>query len=143
LGLVSEQKGKLTTGVNRLFVGSDSLMISRHHTNWRMRSIESLDRGTPIDLHFSTLFTFAKDDLLKIRESIVQNIEASRKIVRESKAEEEELFCFDVDFLDFKSYFPNDFEQVYGHQYMREPHCPSGTNSHAAGVFYFFCFTLT
>jgi len=98
VGLVESTHGKLKPGVSRLFLGSDSPMIARHHTNWRMRAIDSLDKGIKEDLHFSTVVSLASEDILKMKEYLVKSIESARAIVRESKAEEE-LYCFCLDYF--------------------------------------------
>ena len=98
VGLIQLEGHKLHPGVTRLFLGSDSPMISRHHINWRMRAIESLDREVTNEIHLSTLMSFSKRDLLRMREQIVKGIEDTRSVARESTPEEE-LYCFNVDFF--------------------------------------------
>lgn len=43
VGLLEKKGERYTQGVTRLFLGKDSPMIKKHHTNWRMRSIHTLD----------------------------------------------------------------------------------------------------
>lgn len=96
--LVRFEKGRIVPGVPRIFLGSDSPMISRHHSNWRVRAIESLDRNEGSDVHLSTLVSFSKADLLRLKEQIIKGIERARAIARESSPEEE-VYCFNVDFF--------------------------------------------
>jgi uncharacterized protein (TIGR02147 family) len=98
VGLVRVEKGQIMPGVSRIFLGNDSPMISRHHSNWRVRAIESLDRNLGSDVHLSTLLSFSKQDVLRMKEQIVKGIEQTRAIARESSPEEE-LYCFCVDFF--------------------------------------------
>jgi uncharacterized protein (TIGR02147 family) len=98
IGLVAFENGRYKNGVNRIFLGSDSLMISKHHANWRMKAIESLDRDSANDIHFSTVVSFAHEDRNRIREFLVKSIEGAREIVRSSK-HEQELSCLNVDFF--------------------------------------------
>jgi len=97
-GLVRIEKGQILPGVSRIFLGSDSPMISRHHANWRVRAIESLDRTLDTDIHLSTLLSVAKKDVLKMKEQIIKGIEQTRGIARDSTPEEE-LYCFNLDFF--------------------------------------------
>jgi uncharacterized protein (TIGR02147 family) len=97
-GLVQSNGGRLTAGLNRLCLGSDSPMIARHHTNWRMRAIDSLDHDPASDVHISTLLSFSEKDLLKLKEQVVNSIEGTRGIARVSSPEEV-LYCFCVDFF--------------------------------------------
>lgn len=98
VGLVRNEVGRIKPGIARIFLGSDSPMISQHHTNWRIRAIESLDRDKNSAVHLSTLMSFGKKDLLRMKEQIVKSIEETRSIARESTPEEE-LYCFCVDFF--------------------------------------------
>ena len=72
-------------------------MISKHHTNWRIKAIEVMDRARNTDLHFSTVVSLARDYVQKIKEQLVKNIEAARAVVKESK--EEEVHCLALDFF--------------------------------------------
>jgi hypothetical protein len=73
-------------------------MISRHHSNWRMRAIEALDRNLASDIHLSTLLSISKQDVVKIKEQVLKSINQTRGLARES-VPEEELYCFAVDFF--------------------------------------------
>lgn len=98
VGLVKHEKGKYTPGLSRLFLGNDSPMISKHHTNWRMQAIAALDRNLKEDVHFSTVVSLAHEDILKMKEYLVKSIEGARAIVRESP-KEETLYCFSLDYF--------------------------------------------
>jgi uncharacterized protein (TIGR02147 family) len=99
INLVVREGSKFKVGVGRIFLGNDSNMISKHHTNWRIRAIESLDHNLKSDLHFSTVVTLSSDDVKKIKEQLVKYIEDIRGIVRES-AKDEELYSFCLDFFE-------------------------------------------
>lgn len=98
VGLLVLDKGIYKAGVSRIFLGSDSGMISKHHCNWRMRAIHSLDQGILTDLHFSTIVSLSKKDIPIIKETIIKKIEEVRTIVKNS-VDEEELYCFNSDFF--------------------------------------------
>ena len=97
-GLVISAKGKLTPGVSRMFLGNDSPMIAKHHTNWRVRAIDSLDKDLKTDVHLSTVVSLSSEDVLRIKEKIVKDIESTRAIIKDS-ANENEIHCFCVDFF--------------------------------------------
>lgn len=98
VGLLEKKGDRYTQGVTRLFLGKDSPMIKKHHTNWRMRSIHALDMAIEKNLHFSTVVSLSKDDLLQIKEKLVKAIEDARSTIRESK--EETICCFNLDFFE-------------------------------------------
>lgn len=101
VGLLKKIGDEYSQGVTRLFLGKDSPMIRKHHTNWRIRSISSLDRGLDKDLHFSSVVSLSKKDTLLLKERFMKFIEEFRAIVRESK--EEDVCCINVDLFSLKS----------------------------------------
>lgn len=101
IGLLDKKGDHYSQGVTRLFLGKDSPMIKRHHANWRMRAMHALDLGIDKNLHFSTVSSLSKSDLLLIKEKLVKVIEETRAIVRDSK--EEALCVFNLDFFDLEN----------------------------------------
>lgn len=88
VGLVKKSdSGTLSIGSTQIFIGSDSPLISKHHTNWRVRAIESLDHYKDKHLHYSSVISVSKSDVDKVRELMVSLIQQIRSIVRESKDE--------------------------------------------------------
>jgi len=96
-GLLVANAGRYTTSTKRLFLGNDSVMISQLHSNWRLKAIDSLDRRSDRDLHFSTCISLAESDFRKIKNRLIEEINQVRSVVKESK--EEDLCCFNVDFF--------------------------------------------
>jgi uncharacterized protein (TIGR02147 family) len=96
-GLAQKKGELLETGTNQIRLGKESHNILKHHTNWRHQAIDSLDRETLADLHYSGVVTLSREDVLKLKNRILEFIQESVKTVRESK--EEELYCLAVDFF--------------------------------------------
>jgi uncharacterized protein (TIGR02147 family) len=94
-GLVKESHSQLVPGSQTIHLENRSPMISKHHTNWRMQAIQSLERETESELHYSSVVTISEEDALKIRETLVKAIEQVRTIVKPSK--DEALYCYDLD----------------------------------------------
>lgn len=97
VGLVRQEQNKLVPGLTRLFLGSNSPLVAKHHTNWRMRAIQSFDEEIENDLHYSVVVSIAEKDIATIKELFIKSIESARKIIRESK--EEDLHCINLDFF--------------------------------------------
>lgn len=100
IGLVQQDGGKYKTGTHRIFLGNDSPMILKHHTNWRMKSIESLDKGIDKDFHYSSVVSLSQEDVDKMKEIFARAVEQGRSLVKDSK--EEELYCMTLDFFNVK-----------------------------------------
>lgn len=97
VGLVNHKAGHYEIGTTHIHLEHDSPMISKHHVNWRLQAIQSLDRQNPKDLHYSSVITASREDADRIRGALVQAIEEVRAIVKPSK--DEEGFCYAVDFF--------------------------------------------
>jgi uncharacterized protein (TIGR02147 family) len=100
VGLVARKGNHYEIGTSHIHLESDSPMISKHHTNWRMRAVQSLDQPRPEELHYSSVITASREDSSKIREILVRAIEEVRAVVR--KSGNEEGYCYSLDFFGLK-----------------------------------------
>lgn len=97
-GLAQNKGGRLTIGSDSIHLGSDSPLISKHHTNWRMQAIRSLEQDRQSDLHYSSVITISAEHIPKIRDALIKVIEEIRKMARSPK--EERLFCYAIDLFE-------------------------------------------
>lgn len=97
VGLVVREGGQYEIGTTHIHLEHDSPMISKHHTNWRIQAIRSLDQVANQDLHYSSVITASVADADRIRSALVQAIESVRAVVKDSK--DEEGFCYSLDFF--------------------------------------------
>jgi len=86
-GLVREENGRYVTGSARLHLGTDSPYLSQHHRNWNLKAVDKLGRDVKTGLHYSSVVTLTPEDIEHVKETFMQAIEKSKKIVRESKGE--------------------------------------------------------
>lgn len=98
IGLVKFEAGKFIPGPTRIFLGNDSKMILQHHTNWRIKAVDSLNKDLESNMHLSTVVSIAAKDVLTIKEILSKSIDSARALIRES-APEDELYCFNLDFF--------------------------------------------
>ena len=80
----------------RLHLPKGSRLLSRHHTNWRLQAIQSLDRSQPSDIHYSAVLAFAKKDEKAVRRILLEALENIEKVISPSK--EEDLYILNFDF---------------------------------------------
>jgi uncharacterized protein (TIGR02147 family) len=98
VGLASESGGKYTIRESRIHLGTDSPILGKHLTNWRLQAIQNFDRAAQGEnLHYSGIITLSRSDILRVRGLIVKALEAANKIVADSP--EEELSCMSIDFF--------------------------------------------
>lgn len=96
-GFASETDGKLRIGKNRVHVGKDSPLLSKHLTNWRLRSLYSLEQGDQENFHYTGVVTLSQEDCLRIREILIQAIEKANALIE--KSPEEVAYCLSLDFF--------------------------------------------
>lgn len=96
IGLVTHENGQYLPGQARMHLGADSPVISKHHINWRLRAMQSLDvQKKNEDLHYSSVVSISKEDSQVIKSMLVSAIEKAKITIRESPAEELYSFCLD------------------------------------------------
>lgn len=96
-GLAKGSDNIFRIGTKRIHLEKNSPMISKHHTNWRLKALESLERRTLGGTHFSSLMGIAERDAEKIRSIVLEAISRTENVVQDSK--EQRLFCLGIDFF--------------------------------------------
>lgn len=95
VGLVQEKAGRYEYKSGHMHLPNDSPLISKHHTNWRMKAIANLETDFSEDLHYSSVVSIAEKDFPKVKEIMIEAIEKVRDLVRESP--EEALVGYSLD----------------------------------------------
>jgi uncharacterized protein (TIGR02147 family) len=94
-GLIERKGAHYEIGITKIHLSKDSPQIQRHHTNWRMQAIRSIDINDPADLHYSTVVSMSRADVPRVKEILIKTIEECRSVIRESKEEKIQSICFD------------------------------------------------
>jgi uncharacterized protein (TIGR02147 family) len=94
-GLANQEGNIFGTGQSQIHLGNDSKLIARHHANWRLRALDSLDQETKEDLHYSSVVSLSVSDIAKVKALAVKKIEEIISVVKDSKEEELAVFCVD------------------------------------------------
>lgn len=94
-GLVEKKGAHYEIGVTKIHLAKDSPQIQRHHTNWRMQAIRSIELNDSHDLHYSTVVSMAKADVPRIKETLIKAIEECRGVIRDSNEEKIQGICID------------------------------------------------
>ena len=96
-GLAIEERGKLRYGEARIHLGADSKLISKPHTNLRLRAIHSLDTPEEQNLHYSAFYSLAERDVPLVRTMMLKMLEEMEPILR--KSPEETAYGIGMDFF--------------------------------------------
>lgn len=100
VGLVRKEGVEFHPGVQQIRLGNDSHHILKHHTNWRLQAMNSLEREKLNELHYSGVVSLSAQDVVRVKDLLLESIKNNINIIKESK--EEELYCLTMDFFDLK-----------------------------------------
>ncbi len=95
-GFVKIINSKYVIGSRRIHLKKGSPMLPRHHSNWRMKAIESVDRETADDLHYTAVLGIAKDDMKIFREKLLKLLEEFEPIVTRSAEDSQVVLLLDL-----------------------------------------------
>ena len=95
VNLCVNNDGTLSQGISATHLDKDSLLINRHHTNWRLKAVESLEKITSDELFFSAPLTISKKDMQEIKKNLLNAIENASETVSETSPEE--IACLNID----------------------------------------------
>ncbi len=96
-GLCKFEDGKYHMHISRTHVEKDSPYYKQHHTNWRIKSIQKLDRSPGDDLTFTGPLSISAEDFDLLKEEMVKLIQKVSSVVKDSPAEE--IYCLNLDFF--------------------------------------------
>ena len=82
-------------GESRIHLSSQSPLISKHHTNWRLRALDSLDEPKARDLHYSLALTASEKDGDRLRALFLETLSRAEEIYRPSREEVAYSLCMD------------------------------------------------
>lgn len=99
-GLAKSSGSQFEYGDMNLHLSNSAADIFKHHTNWRIQAIDSLERETIKDLHYSAVYSLSDEDVAKIKELLLECIQNSVKIVRASPEQTLNAIC--IDFFSLK-----------------------------------------
>ncbi|OFZ20333.1 MAG: hypothetical protein A2X94_01080 [Bdellovibrionales bacterium GWB1_55_8] len=98
MGLVIRVRNEWMIGRGDIHLPKGSLFGTIHHVSWRMRVAQHLQlHGDQDGVHYTGIHSLSRQDLLRIKQILLESLENSRKISAASP--EEELVCLVCDFF--------------------------------------------
>lgn len=95
---VLDKDENIQMGPQRTHLASDSTLVSRHHTNWRLKNLSRADAIRDHEIMFTAPLSISKKDAQKVRKKIFELVEDISATVKESKPEK--LVCLNIDWMD-------------------------------------------
>ena len=84
-------------GAQSTFVPQGSPFLNRHHSNWRLKAMQTYESLSEEELMFTGAMSIARKDFELLREKMAGFIKEFSQIVKDSPAEE--IACFNMDFF--------------------------------------------
>ncbi|MFZ4404982.1 MAG: TIGR02147 family protein [Pseudobdellovibrionaceae bacterium] len=97
--LIIQDGKKIKMGSVGTHTGDSSLLTKVHHSNWRIKSIECMDKKDPQSLFFSAPLVLSESAAIKIRQEIFDKIQDIIKQVVPSDSET--VRCLNIDWFEF------------------------------------------
>jgi uncharacterized protein (TIGR02147 family) len=96
-GLLTWKGPHLKSGHIQIHISSKSPHSSKHHTNWRIQALKSLDSPQKSDMHYSGVSSLSMSDVEHIRAMLVDTIANYIKFIE--KSPEETVYTLNLDFF--------------------------------------------
>ena len=95
--LLKSENGKLGMATQSTHLSAQSPLVSRHHTNWRIKSLSKMESTLPDELFFTSPVSIAQKDIPVVRDILARMIDEVFRFIDPSK--EEELACLNIDWF--------------------------------------------
>ncbi|UXR66096.1 DUF4423 domain-containing protein [Bdellovibrio bacteriovorus] len=93
--LIKKSGDKFRWNSSNIHLEDSSAWISSHHTNWRARAMDNVQRNDRDATHYSAIQSFSEEDFEKLKKKIAYFINDFNKVADPS--EPEDAFCFNID----------------------------------------------
>ncbi len=78
-----------------MHLGNDSATILKHHSNWRLQTLQNLRFIHPENIHYSACLSLSHKDAFRIKELLLSELKNHLKIVEKSPEEIAYVYTFD------------------------------------------------
>lgn len=103
VGLCVKVGDEYQTTKNVVRLSKESNNIVKHHTNWRLRAIDSLERERDHEMHYSAVFSANRETALKLKDSMLEHIKTFLKDIQAADEKDLYVMCFDLFGMDGKN----------------------------------------
>jgi hypothetical protein len=96
IGVLKHEGDELRPGSQHIHLGGRSELVLKHHSNWRLHTLQGLQFVDIDDLHYSACVSLTQKDAFHIKESMLTNLKDNVDII--SKSAEEIAYVMSFDF---------------------------------------------
>ncbi|NBX17600.1 MAG: TIGR02147 family protein [Proteobacteria bacterium] len=94
--VVRSDCGRLAIGKGRIHIGRHSRHVARHHANWRIKSLDSLERSTQSDLHYTAFLGISSEAMAVLKEKLMSFLQEIEPVIAESQEEKGVVLLLDL-----------------------------------------------
>lgn len=94
--ICSFENDRYKNGRKRTYVDRGSIYFQKHHSNWRLKSIERSENITDDDRLYTVTMGIAEKDYQKLKDEVTKLLSSFSKILEKSE-EPDQLVCFNCD----------------------------------------------
>ena len=98
MGLVTQEGTQLKATQKRIHLGEKNLALKSHHTNWRLRALDSLNQQTETDLHYTSVMSISAEVAGQIRQLLLKSIQDSEPLIK--GAQDEAVYTLAIDLFE-------------------------------------------
>ena len=95
-GILERHGTWVRPGKRVLHLNKSELAIKKHHANWRIHALQSIDKNPEEGSHYSACFSISKKDAEILNAMILSDLEKYLKLIGSSKEEVGYVFNFDL-----------------------------------------------
>lgn len=95
-GLCEKVGSKYQITKKQVHLDRASPLIARHHTNWRLKTLQSLEQIAESDLHYSAIVTLSDEDFQVVTGILKKSLSESLKVITNSSEKEAAIICIDL-----------------------------------------------
>lgn len=95
IGVLRQDNNMLLPGPKHVHLSNDSELVLKHHTNWRLHAVNSLQFLDKEDLHYSACLSISHEGAFIVKEALLETLKRVVDIVGKSKVETGYVLNFD------------------------------------------------
>jgi uncharacterized protein (TIGR02147 family) len=93
--LVVLENGNYSVGPQSTHIGAGELLVTRHHTNWRLKAIEKLNQDSVQGLHFTSPLTIGEKDIPEVRKILLKTLDEIFDLIDVTEPDRFQVLCVD------------------------------------------------
>lgn len=96
-GLIEQKTdGSFAIGKGRIHAGRHSRHSARNHANWRIKSLDSFERSTPDDVHYTAFLGISKEAKAVLKEKLMTFLQEIEPVIADAKEEKGVVLLLDL-----------------------------------------------